>query len=104
MKHVVHCDGEMRVVFEKREDFVDLTIGCEEDITFTLRLGHVAAILDGETIQLSGGGGHCRLSRQAESIRMACGFRGKHCICLASVAEFECLLIPSLDCALAPEP
>lgn len=76
---------------------VRLKMSREGEMTIPLMTSHLQAILDGDTIQVSGKGGDCRLERRGERIIAYCHWQEDACRAEITAAALESILEASVQ-------
>jgi len=92
MRHVVLCDGPVKVQVEANGRGAILSLTGEESVTFSLTKGNIQAIYEGETIQVSHRGVFCRLTRIDQDIHVYFAFKTVHEHATCSAKEWQKLL------------
>jgi hypothetical protein len=92
MRHIVLCDGPVKVELEAHGPRAILSVTNSETVRFSVSRANLQAVVDGETIQISHRGIFCKLNRQGDIIRVVFAWKAMHEYSTCKAADFEALV------------
>jgi hypothetical protein len=87
MAQVFLCEGPVEVFLAGAGEDVTLSVKDGSEVSCRVRIAWLEAVLDGETIQISGSGRHCKLQARSSDISLNYSADGKLYSCKISYYE-----------------
>ena len=89
MAEINLCSGPVEVWLRGSGPNVELSVKDSVDVSYIVHVHCLEAVLQGETLQVSGSGRHCKLYPDGEEVKLTYSVSNKHHQCRIPTSDLE---------------